>query len=887
MLGTKLHIPPSHRVLVSRPRLLTQLENGLGARLIIVVAPAGFGKTTLVASWIHNWLKTGSVARPQVAWLSLDSNDDEPNRFLTYCIFALQTIAPHLGEAAKSMLDFPQPVTLEHLLTSLLSDLIDWDKPILLVLDDFHFMRNPATHEALTFWLAHAPPHFHLLITSREEPPLPLANWRVQGQLAEIGFEDLRFTHDEAAAFLRQVMGLNLTAEAVDQIEERTEGWAAGLQMAALSLKKCPQNTGGIAQTVETFGGQNRYVVDYLAAEVMRQQPARIRDFVQKTAILDRFTAPLCNSITGETDSETILAQLEQGNLFLISLDEQRQWYRYHHLFADFLRAALSQAQKRVLHQKAREWYEAHHFTSEAIHHALAAEDFEAAAELITRYNDEELRRGGLTTLLGWLNALPEETVTRNNVLTARKGHILYLRGQTEEAQRYIAIIEATPLCGLPPLHRAESLVFLADLAINQGRATDCLRLAQEALLLFGNTDAFSRTLALSLAGQAQNILRDFNGAIHTLQQAVEHGRRTSNHLVGLNALSHLAPLLYFQGRRLEAMILCREAAEAYVDARGHPLPLSGLLHVPLGILHYEANELEQARHHLEIGVALCRQLGMLHLSLTGQRTLARLQFAQGEVEAAFASLQDAQRSAARLGNFRAERAILAVTADLHLRLGNVAAAANILEASQGTEATRERERLTRIRLLLAQGQAHEVETQLKELAQRAEREGRVARCITIYVLQALTARALHDEEGAVSWIEKALRLAAPENYQRLFLDEGVRIGPLLQPLRHIAPNFVTRLLRALCSPAAAAPEPKPALSSPPTAAGEQFTEPLSERELDILRLVAEGLSNEAIGGRLFISVGTVKWYLNGIFQKLDVHNRTEAVARARQQYAL
>jgi ATP/maltotriose-dependent transcriptional regulator MalT len=890
LLGTKLHIPPLRHVLVSRPRLVSRLDKGINGRLTLILAPPGFGKTTLVSSWIHTCENSKSTVRPRVAWLSLDRNDDEPNRFLTYCILALQTVAPHLGEAAKSMLDFPQLVTPEHLITSLINDLADWQKPILLALDDYHFIQSQAIHGALSFWLDNAPPNFHLLITSREEPTLPLARWRVRGQLAEIGFEDLRFTHDEAETFLRQVMELNLTPETVDQIEERTEGWVAGLQMAALSLQKCPQNNGGLTRTLEAFGGQHRFVVDYLAEEVIRQQPAPIRDFLQKTSILDRMTAPLCNAITGQTNSDQILTQLEHANLFLISLDEQRRWYRYHHLFADYLRTALPEDQQRSLHRQASQWYEEHHFTTEAIQHALAAQDFESAAQLITRHNDEELKRGGLTTLLGWLNALPEEVVLLNSVLTARKGHILYLRGQRAEAQPYKEALEATSLKDIPPAQRGESCVFLADLAINEGRAADCLTLTQEALFLFGYSEAFSRTLALSLAGQAQRMLRDFKGAIHTLQQAVEWGRRSGNHLVGLNALSHLVPLLYFQGRRLEAIILCQRALDSYVDVRGQPLPLSGLLHVPLGILHYEANELERARRYLEIGIALCNQLGMLHLALTGQRFLAKLQFAEAEIEAAFATLSDAQGLAARLGNLRAEKAIIAVTADLHLRQGDVAAATHLLESSTAPNAQREHERLTRIRLLLKQGRSEAAESLLEEMANVVEQDGRVARLITIYVLQALTAHALVNEQLAQTRLEKALHLGSPENYQRLFLDEGEVVGTLLRPLRHVAPNFVSLLLRALCPKASVSKAASKSEVVPPggqAISGKWLVEPLTDRELEVLRLVAEGLSNEGIGGKLFISTGTVKWYLNGIYQKLDVRNRTEAVARAREHQIL
>jgi len=886
LLGTKLYIPPLGRALVPRRRLISQLESGLGAKLTLVLAPAGFGKTTLISSWIRSWQEAQSSPRPQVAWLSLDSDDDEPIRFGSYCIRALQTVAPHIGEAAESMLDLPQPVKPEHFITSLINDLAALPHPVLLVLDDYHFIRNPVIQQAMAFWLEHASPQFHLLITSREEPPLPLARFRMRGQLVEIGLQDLRFTHEEAAAFLDQVMGLKLTAEAIDQLEERTEGWVAGLQMAALSLRKCPQNAGGIAQVIEAFGGQHRYVVDYLAEEVMRQQPEHIRDFLQKTAILDRLTAPLCDAVTGQTDSDATLRRLEHANLFLISLDEQRQWYRYHQLFADYLCASLSISERRALHHKASRWFEANHFPAEAIHHALAAEDFESAAALIARHNDEELNRGGLTTLLGWLDALPEEVVRSNSVLTARKGHILYLRGQTEEAQSYAAIVRATPLDDVPPFYRGELRVFLADLAINEGKASDCLKLAQEALSWFGQTESFSRALALSLVGQSQRLLRDFNGAIHTLRQVVELGQRSGNHLVGLNALSHLAPLLFFQGRRLEALILCQQTSEAYLDTRGQPLPLSGLLHVPLGILHYEANDLEQARRHLEIGIALCRRLGMLHLSLTGQRIMAKLQFAEGEIETAFTTLSDAQQRAARLGNVRAERAIIAVTADLHLRQGNVSAAASLLETSAAPQVLREHERLTRIRLLLAQNQQQLAQSLLQELQLAVGQEGRVARLITLYILQSLATQALEDGGESLTLMEKAVRLAAPENYQRLFMDEGGAVGSLLQPLRHIAPNFVTRLLRALTS-TAAAPESKPAPPDTISKQEETLIDALGARELEVLRLVAEGLSNEAIGAKLFISAGTVKWYLNGIYHKLDVRNRTEAVAFARQRHLL
>lgn len=887
ILTTKFAIPPRRQDWVLRVRLINRLDEGLRRKLILVSAPAGFGKTTLIASWLHR-LGDRDQNPPRVAWLALEEEDNDPIRFFSHLIGALQTIAPAAGQTIRPFLETPKVPKLNHLMTILINDLAILEGESVLVLDDYHVINHAALQTAIGFFLDHLPPSAHLAITTREEPSLPLPRLRARWEVMEIRLQDLRFTGDETAAFLNRTMGLALTAEATRTLEDRTEGWIAGLQMAALSLRGRKRMSGcdQAALDIETLSGGHRDIIDYLAAEVLRQQSAEVRTFLRQTAILDRFNASLCDAVTGRSDSQSMLAHLEKANLFLIPMDDQRRWYRYHHLFADFLRTGLDEPEQSELHRKASEWHEKHGLTKEAIKHALAASDPVAVVRLIRSSAEQTLRDGGFTTILGWVNALPDEVVRSHSDLSVHKGWLLYLRGEIAAAETYATQAAENENPDDPPVQRGMLLSFRAYLAISRGEPAEAVRFATEALTLLSGTESFYRTTALSHLGQAQRLVGDRQTAIETLRQTIALGQRLENHLITLEALGYLTQLLYQQGQLREAILSCEQAARQYQDAAGQPLAMAGLIYVPLGMLYYESNDLAQADHYVTTGIALCQRMGTVYPTLLGQRTLARLHFTRGETEAAWQTLAAARCLAAKSENQRRIRLIIAMTAEIQLRQGLTAAAAQTLEGLPSSARDRsEQENLTVVRLLLAQGNAKAAHSLLRRLEQMAQKQGRLGSLITIHLLQALAHRALDQSAAALESLEQALCLAAPEGYRSVFLEEGPIVEAILSQLPQPTSDFVAGLqeafaerraghLRAGHLPAAATRTPSPERAP---------IERLSETQLTVLRLVADGLSNRDIASRLSITEGTTKWHLNQIYGKLNVGSRTQALAQARE----
>jgi LuxR family maltose regulon positive regulatory protein len=886
ILTTKLSIPPKRQDWVLRTRLTKRLDQGLQRRLTLISAPAGFGKTTLIASWLHG-LGSRHQTAPRVAWLSLEEDDNDPFRFLSHFIAAWQTIDAATGQTARSLLETPHIPKLNHLMTLLINDLASLPETSLLVLDDYHLINHPDLQAAVAFFLDHLPAHCHLVIATREEPSLPLPRLRARWEVFEIRLQDLRFTIDETAAFLKRTMGLALTMETAEALEGHTEGWIAGLQMAALSLRgrSLTQNdSDSTALDMEAFDGGQRDIIDYLAAEVLRQQPAEIRTFLRQTAVLARFNASLCQAVTNHPDSQQMLAHLERANLFLFPLDDQRQWYRYHHLFADFLRTELSEAQQRDLHLKASQWHEAAGFMPEAIKHAQAARDHATVVRLIRLGAEEACRNGAYSTILGWVNALPENMVRANCDLLVHKGWILYLRGKIVTGEAYAALAVENQRPDDLPLHRGMLSAFRAYLAINQDKPAQAVKFAEEALTLLGDTESFYRTTALSHLGQAQRLTCDRQTAIHTLRQAITLGQRLGHHLPALEALGYLTLLLNQQGKLREAIFACEQAARQYLDARGNPVPVAGMVYVPLGTLYYEINDLGRAYHYLTSGIALCQQMGTVYHALIGQRTLAKLYHAQGEIEAMWNTLSAASELATNSENLRRIRKISAVTAELQLRQGHIAAAASTLADLPATARERsEQENLTYARLLLAQGQAQAAHSLLRQIELSAQQQGRLNSLIIIYVLQALAHQELQHTTAALDCLGQAISLAAPEGYRRVFLDEGEAVAGLLAQQKPLAQSFITSLLEAFQAPPAQSH--RPALLS--ATASQPLIEPLSETQRNILRLVADGLSNRDIAAKLTITEGTTKWHLNQIYGKLNVCSRTQAVAQARHHKLL
>lgn len=879
LLTTKLYVPPVRPQLVERPRLVERLEQALrlGHRLTLISAPAGFGKTTLVSEWQHG--RCGTTPAVAFTWLSLDENDNDPARFLTYFLAALQRVDPAIGQAALAMMQAGQPPPAEPLLSSLLNDLAALPQPIALVLDDYHLIQSPPIHQQLGFLLEHRPPQMHLVIVTREDPPLALPRLRARGQMTDIRQRDLQFTEEETAGFLRKTMELELSSADVATLHRRTEGWIAGLQLAALSMRQSDD----IPRFVGDLDGSQRYILEYLIEEVFARQAPAVQEFLIKTSILDRLTAALCDAVTGRDDGRQMLLALDQANLFLVRLDESRQWYRYHRLFRDLLRSQGEGLNRAALHLRAARWYEQNGLPEEAMGHALAAQDWDEAGRLMEGAATMAINNGQFATLSRWLGALPEERLRASSELAALKAWALLWQGQFDAARIWIELAGHLLPPGAPHSSQASVIclrIYLAQIEPDMGRV---IELAHQALALLEEGDPLGlRGAALSNLASAQAGMGNIPAAAQTFREMARFGREKGLPISAVGALGNLAWLEHLQGRPQEALALCHQALELGVDVRGNRLPLAQYTHLALGLIHYDLDELALAREHLGRGLELRGQAGPTTAVIQAAFTLAWIQHSTGETEAALATVAGALRAAAQLHLTQADALAAAWEADWQLRIGNVEAAVRWADRSGLSPADsptllREVECFTYARVLLAQHWLAEALTLLAHLESFARGSGLVRSLITARTLQAAALQALGQQEQAMASLEEAVRLAAPGGYRRAFLDEGPAVAALLPGVRHAAPEFVEGLLGGMPPPTSPLPGGKGS-----RARRQPLVEPLSERELEVLRLMAEGLSNQEIGGRLFITVGTVKTHVHNICGKLGAGSRTQAAALAR-----
>jgi LuxR family maltose regulon positive regulatory protein len=869
LLTTKLYVPPVRPELVSRPRLIEGLNAGLDGKLTLISAPAGFGKTTLVTEWLN------SVARPST-WLSLDENDNDPARLITYLVAALQRIDAKIGQTVEALLLTPQPPPPEAIFTVLINDVAAVARPFVLVLDDYHLISALRIHQQVTFLLDHQPPQMHLVIASREDPPLPLSRWRARGQMAEIRHADLRFTLEETADFLRRVMGLELSSADVAALHRRTEGWIAGLQLTALSM----QGREDVHELVQSFTGTHRYILDYLIEEVFQGQPADVQDFLLKTSILDRLTAPLCDDITERDDSGGVLLALEQANLFIVPLDESRQWYRYHRLFRDLLRNRLRTMEEEdlvtSLHTRASQWYEANGFPSETVHHALAARDWERAATLISDGGDALMKRGQMTTLLRWFQALPEDVVRGSPRLCCDYSWPLILTGQLEAAESYLG--QAEEASQEDPALLGEVLIAQAHIARARGDDQRTIELSGRVLPLLPQEAFSERSVVAVNLGIAHCSRGNLAEAEQALEEALRAAERSANLFVKLVALYFLGRIQAARGRLHEGAELYKQVLDA--GEEGVPLLSLALAHGDLGSLLYEGNHLDSGGEHLQKSLDLSRRSGDLEVQIASYRMLALLRQAQGQESAALEAIQQAHRlaHASDMPPLVPSRNA-ACHVQIALAQGDLATAIHYAaQISQDADAFsfHPRLNLSEARLLLAQGEKEEAAQRLEARYDRAAEAGLRWGMLRVRVLQALAAP---TPAAALPFLSEALTWGEPEGFVRSFLDEGESLVPLLRhaATEGIAPHYVKKLLAAFAVDARRrAGEKPPALAQP-------LIEPLSDRELEVLRLVAEGLSNREIADRLVISVGTVKTHVHNILGKLDVRGRTQAAARARE----
>ncbi len=866
ILTTKLHKPPPRSGLVQRLHLIDRLNEGVSRKLVLISAPAGFGKTTIMSIWVEG------IGSP-VAWLSLDSEDNDLTRFLRYIVSALQTINPDIGQTTITMLHSVQKTPPETVLKVLINELASIQDDFYLILDDYHVINDQEVHTALAYLIDHSPLKMHLVIASRSDPPLPLSRMRARGQLIEMRQANLRFTPEEAAIFLKQNTGFDLTAEQVSELESRTEGWIAGLQLAALSM----QGRSDLSAFIQAFSGSHRFVIDYLAEEVFSKLPETMRQFLVETSILDRFTAGLCNEVVSRNDSAMILRELEENNLFLIPLDDQRQWYRYHQLFQDYLLAELDERDQVKLHKIACQWFKTQGLFSEAVKHALASGDSGLSEETISQAAVGAFNQAAFQSLLGWLEVLPEEIVRGNTVLAAYKGLVLLLLDTYADALPYAQAAENSLSTKTSDATRGLLMSLKAHLAMFEGRLDECVQYSRDALEYLDEEDQVLRNLTLNVLGQVLEMKEDVSSAAEIYRQAFESGWRAGDRLGALVVFTNLVFALNELGRRRDALALCEKLAED-IEAQPAPmLPLLDAVYLSWSMLVYEANELDLAREYaqraLDALVVANFPLGILW----GQYILACIHLAGGDFYGVVEFTQQGSRLASRMGRDSAQGAwFAALEAQAALDSGNITTAIQWVE--QGTFTPQDTPHhwsdepyFTYTRITLAQGLSKEAGTLLDTMETLASQGGRDRKLITIYLLQALVLMAQGEKHGAVERVERAVELAAPQNYRRAFLDEGQQIAQLLPKTRLVAPFFVDELLIAFRSQYA------------PTSKVDGLIDPLTEREQEVLRLVAKGFSNREIAEALFITLGTVKKHLNNIFRKLEVTSRTQAITRGRE----
>jgi len=871
LLETKFHTPIWRPDGIIRPRLLEQLNTGLTEqrKLTLVAAPAGYGKTTLITSWLHSFTKS-----TKNIWLSLEKSDNEPARFLSYWITAWNRLGGFALDNILELLNAPQLPPFQSIMDEVINALADLEGPAILVLDDYHVITNPFIHEMLEYFLEHQPRQSHLVITTRSDPSLPLARLRARGQMVEVRASDLRFTEEEAGHFFNQSMQLTLEEDDIQSLEIRTEGWAAGLQLAALALKNLPDPQ----NFVETFRGSHRFVLDYLAEEVIRQQREDIRKFLIQISILERFNAESCEALTGYPDSQKFLSELEQANLFLIPLDDERVWYRYHHLFADFLRTELSKTETEKLYKKAALWHEQNDLLSEAVGYAIDSGDLEFPADVIDRglRKDAIWSDGNLPLYAAWLDALSPQAFQSRPVLSLNASHILYLVGDFDLADKRIDQAEQT-LQTMPSSPEKEQMLALvslyrgviASVRGNTQQAIDKITYAQEGI---PKENHLHHARGFFNLGLAYEISLQTELAVQNYLKSSEEAQSVGVLSLAVHALCAAAQVLINLGKLSQAEQACQNAIQIADDKRFPPL---GSAESILGGIALERNELIAAGEFLQKGTTLSRQAGLMTDMVVGLSYLSRLHAYQGNVEKAFEVLQEASKIIEGYGVERMSMLAAAHIANLQLLTDQEGAAAQWAAKYQVNRDGLQHEfaDLTLVRVLLKTGGYENVPSILDPLLKQAQAQGRVRSVMEVMILMAIFHhRANKNIPAAVDWLSQALELAASEGFLRIFLDEREMLLDLLPKARQAAPKLVDAILGV-----------QQAGSDSPPSPLDQLPDPLSEQELNVLGLIVAGKTNREIAGELFISVGTAKWHVHNILQKLGVNNRSQAIVRAKE----
>src|ERR671911_107112 len=876
ILATKLYVPPPRPRAVLRLRLTGHLNGGLNGKLTLVSAPAGFGKTTLLGEWV------AGCERP-VAWLSMDEEDNDPTRFLAYFVAALQTIAPDIGEGVLGVLQSPQPPPIESILTALLNEIDTVPDDFVLVLDDYHVIDGSAVEEALSFVLEHLPPGMHLVIATREDPQLPLARLRARGQLSEVRADDLRFTPDEAAEFLNEAMGLSLSKEDIAALETRTEGWIAGLQLAALSMRGLADAT----SFIKSFTGTHHFVLDYLVEEVLGQQSESVQTFLLRTSILERLCGPLCDAVVSDPSAsgQETLEYLERANLFLVPLDDERRWYRYHHLFAELLRQRLHQSAASSmgdevrdvaeLHIRASRWYEDNGWEIEAFQHAAAANDVERAARLVEGEGMPLIFRGAVAPVLTWLESLSTTELDARPSLWVMYASSLLFVSQMTGVEEKLQAAEAA-LQGAAPDEKTRDLIghiaaIRATLAVIQQDVETIIAQSRRALEYLHLDNLPVRTATTWTLGNAYQLRGDRAAASQAYSEAIAISEAIGHSIITIMATTGLGNVQEAENQLHLAAQTYRRVLQLAGDT---PPPVARAENLALARISHEGDDIGAAQMHGQQGVQLARQIENTDRFVACEVFLARLKLARGDVPGA-ADVLDAAGQSVRQHNFVHRMPDVAGAQVLTLlRQGNLEAAAQLAQTHQLP--------ISQARVNLARGDPSTALAVLEPLRRQADAKGWADKRLKVMVLQAVAHHAHGENNKAVHLLGDALALAEPGGFIRTFVDEGILMARLLsEAAAHVVmPDYAARLLVVLEAEAQMS-EDRSSLRSAPTA--QSLTEPLSQRELEVLQLIAQGLSNREISERLYLALDTVKGHNRRIYRKLRVRRRTEAVARARE----
>lgn len=911
LINTKLNIPRIRKALVPRPRLLDRLSGGLQGKLALVSAPAGFGKTTLAIEWIQ------TLSGP-VAWLTLDEGDNDPLRFINYLVKALQVIDEKIGLDIQSVLQTSSAPQLDILLTMLINELVSVHEPFVLVLDDCHLITDHSIYDSIDFLIDHMPLGMHLVLVGRVDPPIPYSRLRVGGQLTEIRSNDLRFTKAEIGSFLNELMGLNLSGEDISALEKRTEGWVASLQLAALSM----QDRTNKHQFIADFSGSHRYVIEYLMEEVLSQQSEDLKSFLYRTSILEYLTAGLCNDVLKISHSQEILKHLMDANLFLIPLDDVRGWYRYHHLFSDFLRRCLEEIEPEIisrLHSRAGRWFEQKGYIDEAVKHALSAEDFPEAARIIEEMGEMLLERSELAKLMKLVRKVPNEAVRARPALCVFHAWALRLSGAPyQEVETRLEDAEEAIQEGVFELHNKDRIETNEDFK-NDGDNLKCqimavrafqavyiedlpraVELAKRVKACLPN-ESFARSSIGNALGWAYRFSGDLELAVQAFSEVTENALESGNIYMAVACKSRAAFAMVVGGNLIDSMANFQGAVDTATRENGRQFPVIGYPYVYMGGVYYEWNELDTAARYLVEGIEGCWRVGYIMDQVVGYAYLVRVRLAQKNWDEAREALSQADQLRKRMkGYIYVQRWFEDCQVRYWLARGDLDAVARWVEESglridDDLDYKRDLEHIILARALVSLGRERsdpavidDALSLLRRLLKMGEEKGWGGKVIEILVLQALGLAARNRSTEALKTLERALRMGSPEGYVRTFADEGEPMAELLRSLQakdKRMNSYIKKILSVIH-------DKKLPIVKESTLAHSHFSqscdwqpliEPLSKRELEILKLLTTDLSGPEIARELMVALSTVRYHTNNIYSKLAVHSRMAAIHKAQE----